>query len=229
MFRIFRKRKKEREIKTKELFNVFGESKGSFDDFLDALKKQSLIVIITGRRGSGKTALGFSFLDFLKNNKRRKYIFGLSARLPGWIKQVNSLNEIRNNSILVLDESALSFSSRESTNKINKLITKIMAIARHKNLTLIFISQSSAMIDINILRLADVIIIKQPGLLQERFERKEIKKLYEKVKPLFNKLEDKKKYAYIYSDWFEGLIKAELPSFWNERISKGFSNVKMKI
>ena len=99
-----------------------------------------------------------------------------------------------------------------------------MAIARHKNLTLILVAQSSALIDLNVLRLADSLLLKEPSLLQSKFERKAIKEMYEKAAPLFKDKENKKQYTYIFDDEFEGLIEFNLPYFWNEGISKSFKN-----
>ncbi len=228
--RIERKDKKKAIKEEMPIFYLEDGDERDFKEFLEALKKQSLIVIITGRRGSGKTALGFSILEFLKDSKRNIYAIGIEAGLPKWIKKEYDLSKLKNDSIVLIDEAALSFSARESSKELNRLITKIMAVARHKNLSLIFITQSSAIIDINILRLADVIMIKEPGLLQEKFERKEIQQLYKKVKPIFRRIEkNKNKYTYVYSDWFEGLIKNRLPSFWNEKISKSFAEVDLKV
>lgn len=225
-FLFFKHKAEKKEAKEKNISAIESDKFNEFNDFLDALQNQSLIAIITGRRGSGKTALGFSLLEHLRR-KKRIYVMGINARLPIWIKKVDNIQKVKNNSVLLIDEAAISFNARESTNAMNKLLTKLMAIARHKALSLIFISQSAAMIDINILRLTDIFIIKQPGLLQQKFERKEVRQMYEKVKPL---LKDKdKSHAYAYSDWFEGLIKVSLPSFWNEKISKSFSGVKFDL
>ena len=40
------------------------------------------------------------------------------------------------------------------------------------------------MIDVNVLRLADTLLFKEPSLLQSRFERKALKDMFEKVAPL---------------------------------------------
>ena len=231
LFFWIKKRGRKKVIKEETpIFYLEEGDKGDFEEFLEALKKQSLIVIITGRRGSGKTALGFSILEFLKNSKSNIYVIGVEAGLPKWIKKENDLSRLKNDSAVLIDEAALSFSARESSKELNRLITKIMAIARHKNLTLIFVTQSSAIIDINILRLADVIMMKEPGLLQEKFERREIQQLYKKVKPIFRRIrKNKNRYTYVYSDWFEGLIRNRLPYFWSERISKSFAGVELKV
>jgi hypothetical protein len=109
------------------------------------------------------------------------------------------------------------------------MLGKLMAIARHKNLNLILITQSTAMIDVNVLRLADILLLKQPSLLQSEFERKALQKIYKKVHPLFKKIEKqekKEKYFYVWGDDFQGMLKYNLPEFWNQSISKSFQEFK---
>jgi hypothetical protein len=106
----------------------------------------------------------------------------------------------------------------------NKAISRIMAIARHKGLTLIFVSQNSAMIDVNILRLVDCVLLKEPSLLQAKFERKALRDIYEGVQGSFEKIQDKQAHVYIYDDDFQGLVRFSLPSFWKEDISLSYKN-----
>ncbi|MCX8193972.1 MAG: hypothetical protein N3G19_01265, partial [Candidatus Pacearchaeota archaeon] len=133
---------------------------------------------------------------------------------------------VPNDSAVLVDEGAIVYSSRDSMKDSNKFLSKMMAIARHKNLSLILIAQNSAMIDLNVLRLADVLLLKEPSLLQAEFERKPIQKMYDKIGNYFKALEEREKFFYIWSDEFMGLLSYELPKFWNESISKSFSNFK---
>jgi len=214
------KKKEEKEINL-ELIKTHN---GSFDDFKKRLKNTSLIMLIIGKRGSGKTALGFKLLELL-SGKRKAYYLG-KAKLPWWIKQVDDVNKISNDSIILVDEAAIAYSARESMSKSNKFLSSLMSIARHKSLSLIIISQNSAMLELNILRLSDTLFFKEPSLLQTKFERKAIGDLFKKADDAFNKIknDDKKKYSYVIDDEFEGLITFNLPEFWNEKISKSYSN-----
>ncbi len=80
------------------------------------------------------------------------------------------------------------------------------------------------MIDLNVLRLADSLLLKEPSLLQSNFERKVLKDIYEKIKPKFHALENKKAHFYVWDDDFEGIVKYDVPSFWSEKISTSFKN-----
>ncbi|MBS3815909.1 MAG: AAA family ATPase [Hadesarchaea archaeon] len=199
--------------------------KGSFKEFEKALRKYGLLTLIIGKRGSGKTALGMKLLSWYKHNTDRKcYGIGyMEADLPRWIKKTEDIETIPNNSVVLIDEAAILFFSRESMKSMNKTLSKIMSVARHKNLSLILITQSSAMVDLNVLRLVDVLLFKEPSLLQERFERQSLRDLFQKVDSIFKDIDrDREPYFYVFSDEYEGLVQYDLPYFWNDSISRAF-------
>ena len=220
IFDLFRKKQEEPYIP----FNIVENVKGDHDKFHSKLLKYSTIMLVAGKRGSGKTSLGMTLLElFNKKSKRKCYVLGYEkTKLPFWIKKAEDIEKIPNNSVALIDEGALSFFSRDSMKQANKALSKIMAIARHKNLSLILVTQSSAMIDLNVLRLADTLLLKEPSLLQSKFERKAIKDIYDKIVPHFQKHEDKQDKFYVWDDEFEGMLSYKLPSFWSEKISKSF-------
>ncbi len=220
-------RKKQKKIEPIQPFSVAKAEDGNFDSFFDKLLNYSLIMLVTGKRGSGKTSLGMTILTILNSYKKRCYAMGFSrAKLPRWLKKADSLEKIPNNSAVLVDEGAIVYSSRDSMKDANKMLGKLMAIARHKNLSLILIAQNSAMLDVNVLRLADILLLKEPSLLQTEFERKALQKMYGKIKPLFRNQEQREKFFYVWSDEFQGLLSYELPGFWNSSISKAFRNFK---
>jgi len=137
-----------------------------------------------------------------------------------FINKIENIEKIKPDSVVLVDEAALLFSAREPMKNTNKLLTQMMAIARHKNLSLIFVTQNSAFIDINVLRLADSLFLKEPSLLQSNFERKFLNNFYKNIN--FSKYAEKEKYFYVYSDDFQGMAKFDLPTFWNESVSKAF-------
>ncbi len=207
-----------------EPFEVVEERKGSYTNFERALHKYGLIMLIVGKRGGGKTALGMQFLTWFNHFARRKcYGIGYgAAKLPRWIHKTSRIEDIPNDSVVLIDEAAILFFSREAMTSINKMITKLMAIARHKNLSMVLITQSSALIEINVLRLADVLLLKEPSLLQARFERKALQDIFSAADKTFKKIDDCVSHFYVYSDEFEGLVRYRLPYFWNDSISRSF-------
>ncbi len=194
-----------------------------FEEFEQRLIDESLIMLIFGKRGSGKSALGFKLLENVHAKSKRKcFVLGVPREvLPQWINSIDAIEDAAKGGLVLVDEGALAFSSRDSMSKVNKALNKLMAIARHKDLTLMFITQNTGMIDKNVLSLTDTLLIKQGSLLQQHMERPEMKKFYEQAEKAFKKLDgNKKQYVYVVDHDFEGVLKVGLPSFWSTKISK---------
>ncbi|USN45200.1 MAG: hypothetical protein H6502_04030 [Candidatus Woesearchaeota archaeon] len=221
-------------VKEKMPFRGFSEVMpvhGSLENFEKKLLHKSLILLILGKRGSGKTATGMRLLEHIhENTKKKTFVLGYEeTKLPFWVKKAKDVESLPNNTALLIDEGAVTFSSRDAMKQSNKYLGKLMAVARHKNLTLILVTQNSAMIDLNVLRLADSIIFKEPSLLQSKFERKAIKDLYDKVMPHFKPLkathDSLAPFWVIMDDEYEGVLTSPLPSFWSDKVSTSYKNV----
>lgn len=212
------------ELKYEE-FKVIHKEDGNYKDWLEkTFQSDSQIGIILGRRGAGKTAFGIKLLEnlYTATNKKCFSIGFNQEELPNWIKVVSDISELQNNSFVLIDEGGILFNSRSSMSNANKLLSQLIMIARHKNLSILFISQNSSNLEVNILRQADFLILKPSSLLQKEFERKIIQKLYESTESQFQKYQKYKGLTYIYSNNFRGFVNNPLPSFWKESISKSF-------
>ena len=198
--------------------------KGSYRSFWSRLSKSdSLIGIILGARGSGKSAIALSLIENLRGGGKNFFAMGFSKKeMPDWIKVIGDVNEIENDSYVIIDEGGILFSARESMSTANKLLSELLFIARHKSLTIFFISQNSSSLEINTLRQADFLVLKRSSLLQKNFERKIIADIYEEYNDSFAKHPGVKGLALIYSDSFVGFIDNDLPSFWSVKVSKSF-------
>ena len=227
------KHHEEKSIKTKresikaiyEPFKIIETIGGDYEKWLDkSIKSDSQIGIIIGARGSGKTALGIKFIENVYSKGREKcFAMGFKAyEFPSWIKVVSDISEIENNSWILIDEGGILFNSRSSMSSANKLLSQLMLIARHKSINILFISQNSSNLEVNILRQADFLALKKSSLLQKDFERKIIQKVYSETQAKFEKYGENKGLAYIYSEQFKGFVSNPLPSFWKEEISKSF-------
>jgi len=180
--------------------------------------------IIVGARGSGKSAFGIKFLENFKIKGNKKiYAMGFKENdMPDWIEIVTDISQINNDSFVLIDEGGVFFSARKAMSNANKILSELILIARHKNISILFISQNSSNLEINILRQADYLILKPSSLLQKDFERKTIQKIYEKAKKGFDKFKNYEGLTYIYSQNFSGFVSNPLPSFWSTKISKSF-------
>lgn len=214
-----------------EHFSLIKTKEGSYESFNKRLEKESLIVLIFGKRGSGKSALGFRILENIYGKTRRNCCaLGIKKELmPKWIHSIDDVETAPNGAVILVDEGSISFGSRESMNIKNRELSRLLSVARHKNLTIIFITQNTGLIDRNVLKLTDTLFIKEGSLLQLEMERAEIKKMYENAKKEFVKLKgEKNKYVYIIDSDFIGTIEHSLPSFWSESLSKNQASLDIE-
>jgi hypothetical protein len=197
---------------------------GEFEEKL--LSSQSTVGIILGSRGSGKSALGMRILENVASRgNRRVCAMGFAASsLPLWITPVLSVEEVPNGSFVLFDEGGITFSSRSSGSSANKILSSFLLVSRHKDLSILFISQNSANLEVNAIRQADYLLLRKPSLLQQEFERRIIGKIYGQIAVHFGSLADGGRYAtYVHSDQFRGFAASRLPSFWSQKASKSFS------
>lgn len=203
--------------------NLIEKTKGDLDKFEENLyKKDSSVGLILGARGSGKSALGMRIAENFvsKTNKDICAIGFNKGEIPSYIRTIEDVEQIPNNSFVLIDEGGIFFSSRDSMNSANKLVSKLILIARHKDLSILFITQNSSNIDVNIIRQSDYLMLKPSSLLQLDFERAKIKLIYDEIKIGFEKYKSEKGLLYIYSTDFSGFVTNGLSSFWNSKISK---------
>jgi hypothetical protein len=198
--------------------------------WLNIIRHPSIILIL-GARGSGKSALGYKILEYLKHTAD-PYMVGLPQKarklLPVWIGSVPSIEDIPQNSVVLVDESYTQFHSRTSSSDRARSLSNLINLSRQRGITLGFISQEARQIDKNIASSADIIIFKNPGILQLEFERRELRKIAEDARRMFAAIssKDKIKWAYVYAPGsdFVGMLENSLPSFWSTGLSKAYAN-----
>ncbi|MBI5225883.1 hypothetical protein HY994_01425 [Candidatus Micrarchaeota archaeon] len=190
-------------------------------------ERKSAIGLILGARGTGKSALGMRILENVSAQTGRPvYAMGFDRlTLPKWMQSAESLESVKNGSFLLVDEGGITFSSRSSMSNANKLLSDLLLISRHKDMSVLFISQNSSNLEVNAIRQTDYLLLKPPSLLQLGFERKNIRDIYAEAKDPFASLAKiHRGLVYVYSDSYRGFAENGLPSFWNERVSKAFKN-----
>jgi hypothetical protein len=197
-------------------------SYANFEDYL--LNSTSTIGLIIGARGKGKSAMGLKLLENVHAKTKRKVCtMGFRhAMLPSWMIPVQEVQSVPQGSFLLIDEGGITFSSRRSMSDANTILSELLLIARHKDLSILFISQNSSNLEVNALRQADYLLLKPSSLLQKDFERKKIKDIYSSVSTEFNQFKNKKGVTYVYSDSFTGFVSNPLPSFWSTSLSKSW-------
>ena len=194
-----------------------------FEINFNSIYHKPRIIIILGKRGSGKTSLAFRILENVNANTDRKcYALNFPRTLPNWITHITTFEEAENNSVVFVDESTLNIPAQQGKKKIRYLLG-LMAIARHKDVSLVFVNQHSSTMDLNVIRQADILVLKQPSLMQKETERPAVKKLLEKVEGKF-KMECPEKFFFVIADDFQGMMNFDMPSFWSNDISKAYKN-----
>ena len=208
------------------------KSAGELEQFEEKiLSSRSTIGLILGARGSGKSALGMRLLEnvFSKTGRQVCAMGFDESSLPPWIKCVGSVEEVQNGYAVLVDEGGITFSSRSSQSSANRILSSLLLVARHKDLSVLFISQNSANLEVNAIRQADFLLLRKPSLLQKEFERKKIAEIYAAIGQGFSGLPQQGNHStYVYSDEFSGFVSNGLPSFWSQRASKSYASFRPK-
>ena len=214
---------------------------------------EPFVVLILGERGGGKTALGHLLLELFSDQGKRKpaYIIGFPMHkrhlLPDWITPLDEFY-FPDNSVVLLHEAHFYLHARRSMEAGHLEIDKLLTISRHKNVDIIVETQQSFRLDRNVVAEVDAIIFRVPELMQEKFERPEVRWITKMAKEAFKPfvreavvkkdgkviaryreiLPEAKKHAFIYSKKFVGMYPHEipLPSYWNEEISRAYGELK---
>ena len=131
------------------------------------------VMLIVGKRGSGKSALAYRILELLRY-KLTPYVVGVGSQarkyLPDWIGMAPDLESLPFNTIALVDEAYLPYHSRRSMAEENMAMSQILNLSRQRNQTLIFVTQEARQVDRNIASSATVIVFKEMGMLQPEFD-----------------------------------------------------------
>ena len=183
------------------------------------------VVLILGKRGSGKSALGYRILE-LYRYVAAPFVVGVprSARsiLPEWIGIASSLEEVPPKAIALVDEAYLHYHARGSMAQESKAMSQVLNLSRQREQTLIFVSQEARQVDKNIASSASAVVFKDLGMLQLEFDRPEFSRLATQAGEAFATVNvDRRRWAFVYAPDtdFLGLLENALPSFWKPSLS----------
>jgi len=190
---------------------------------LRQITSNAQIIIITGKRGGGKSALGYRILETCEGKER--YCVGLREDkwkyLPNYIIPLTDLTDLPQDAIIFIDEAATMLYARDYFSSFNKFISKLITETRHKDQLLIFATHTLRKLDIGVIIDADALLFKEPSFLHSKFERAEVRDILKKVEKEFNSIKgDRRAYTYVLSHDFDELITNKTPSFWCEELSK---------
>jgi hypothetical protein len=198
---------------------------------------KSKIIILCGSRGGGKTSLAMFLAEELNRRNPYEKIFfvgeGIRKDLfPKWIKTTNNIESVPTSSIAIVDEASIKYSARRSMDEGNLMLTNLMAISRHKDLTILFITQHLNLIDINIFRLKDIIFHLRSSdyVIGERGgKHKSESKFYNKIRNMMMPRELGECLFEMPSKRRFINFKYPLPECWTSEMSKLFKGHKFDI
>jgi len=189
---------------------------------------KSKIVYIVGARNSGKTATAFMVAEETQKEIGRPIYYVTPSKananaLPSWCKIADSIQNVPRGAFAIVDESAIQFNAREYMQAENIDMTKLLVIARHKDIFLIFLTQDTELADTNIRRLRDIILWKKSNnyTLSERGNvRTKENRFWQKVRNMMApRKQNQCLFEYPSEKRFINFMH-DLPECWSEGLSK---------
>ena len=116
-------------------------------------------------------------------------------------------------SILIADDLPSWASQKDYNDPYVKTLERIIPTCRHRRkLTLIFVAQSSGLVD-KFFAAAQLIFLKPIDMLFEDVERQSVARLYRGVNPIFERMSERQqlRHAYCLSSFWKGLVRVDLP------------------
>jgi len=184
------------------------------------------VILIVGRRGSGKDVTAHGTARILSREHKKIIYIDLHPKkynLPSYFKRFTG--KFVPYSILLLSDAHLSLYSREWRTDFNKTMDKLQTISRHRDIDIIYTTQQTRRLDINIVAGVDCIIFKEPSMMAAEFERPEIRKMTETAQLWFKDRSQKTKWGRAVAFTQQGEHRIEYitkPYYWSEELSKAY-------
>ena len=203
------------------------------------------VIVISGHRGQGKSALGWWLAQQINTQQKKRVVavgFPHEARdvFPKrgfgsggifWANGIEEVDAITKPSVLVCDEASFMANAREAMTKGNQAWNKLINTSRQKEHWLIFIAQNTGQLDIQLMQNADFVLMKKPTELLLRFTREQFKREAIEAMNQFSWKKDSKKFVYAVDYNYEfgkpKMLTSSMPTWWNNKISKAFSTASV--
>ncbi len=186
-------------------------------------EKRGRLLLITGKRGSGKTAFTYRLAELLHRYFNEPiYYLGPPVPVPKFIAGTTANeNNLPADCTVIVDEAGVQFMARKALENIDTIISKL-PILRHTGRNMLFVTQSTAISDINIFRQADAVVFKSPAMFEFESERFRVDRQLAMFMP-----KSPEKALYLTNDKLLTMT-FRLPEWWAEKYSKPYSPFKSK-
>lgn len=182
--------------------------------------------LVIGKKGSGKTALGFKLLEDI-SLFRKAYVFRfpmpkLLKKLPFECENITSMKQLGNltDGVCLIDEAHRYFDVLNKS--VNEELKELLANSRQNNVSFVFVTHNSYFITRGIFSYIDARIIKEVNEGHWETDRPHMKKLYSKINI------DKPGDYFIDSDYMRGKKKFELMNWYDKEFTTAYKNQNIK-
>lgn len=191
------------------------------DNILNYLAtSEGKVILVIGARESGKTATVTYLAEKLAERKARKicYVVDPHQPYPPFAQPVSNPKESPPNSLCIMDEAALRYSSRTSMFGNQQRALALLFTLRHSGRNFIYITQRAEEIDVKIRRQLDAIIAKRQSQLIRG--KNPISEFLEVITPRTQEG------TLFWTDYWHHFIRhTPLPECWTEELSKSFAPI----
>ncbi|MBW2673835.1 MAG: hypothetical protein JRD89_10550 [Deltaproteobacteria bacterium] len=199
--------------------------------------KPSTVSIILGRKGMGKSALGYWLCEEMAGHYG---LLPVVINLPRErqnllpesfvIRQLGDVPRI-SDAVVIIDEGTTMLPAGKA--KLEDMVKGYVALSRQRNQIILFVFHSSADVGSRILRGVDAILLKEPSQRQIQHGAKDnwwralLSEAKEKFEALADMEAEPRAYTFVDSEEpeFRGMLQNPLPSFWSDELSKAWAGV----
>lgn len=193
------------------------------------------IFLVLGMPNSGKTTTIWKLCEILHHRYPKYRIVYVSPlrplELPDWVTWKSDVWKLKEGDVAIVDEASVKDNARRSGSKKNVDDTSWLNIIRHTGCKIFYITQISAMADLNLTRTSNILISKGYGTSAVGMSEIERKHLAEN--PILQYLKPTTNYAGVLSeerDWAVITLKGKTmmaylpkPLFMSNQLSKTYS------
>lgn len=202
------------------------------EDQLLAAMDHPGVYVVTGARGSGKSALAHQLGEQLHERENITAVTvgqpkHVREHYPGHWVHVDSVKDAPPDSVLILDEAYMQFHARDAMDDANKAMGARVNTSRHCNQTMVFVSQNSRHLDTFAVGEADGLLMKEPGQFHKKFERSKIRDMTETAEQAFGQLPssmNEQQFVYAWTNDLEGMVENDYPDWYDDTVSKSYGS-----